>query len=193
MSLLSVLFPQVRAEVLRLLFTNSAQELHLRELTRQSGLTLGTVQDELEKLTKADLVTNRRDGNRRYYRANASHPLFPDLQQLVLKTAGLREVLADALKGVKAVEVAFVFGSLAGGTGTAASDVDLMVIGQSGLRVLVPHLRKAGERLGREINPVTMTPAEFAKARGRNGFLSDIMTKEKLFVKGGVNELERLG
>jgi predicted nucleotidyltransferase len=101
--------------------------------------------------------------------------------------------LADALKGVKAVEVAFVFGSLAGGTGTAASDVDLMVIGQSGLRVLVPHLRKAGERLGREINPVTMTPAEFAKARGRNGFLSDIMTKEKLFVKGGVHELERLG
>jgi len=193
MSLLSVLFPQVRAEVLRLLFADSAQELHLRELTRQSSLTLGTVQDELEKLTRADLITNRRDGNRRYYRANAIHPLFPDLQQLVLKTAGLREVLVEALKGVKGVEVAFVFGSLAGGTGKAVSDVDLMVIGDAGLRVLVPHLRKASERLAREINPVTMTPAEFSKSRTRNPFVVDVLTKEKLFVKGGADELERLG
>ena len=47
------------------------------------------MQDELERLTKANLVTNRRDGNRRCYRANAGHPLFPDLQQFVLKTSGL--------------------------------------------------------------------------------------------------------
>jgi DNA-binding transcriptional ArsR family regulator len=193
MSLLSVLFPQVRAEVLRLLFANAAQELHLRELTRRSGLTLGTVQDELEKLSKADLITNRRDGNRRYYRANASHPLFPDLQQLVLKTAGLRDVLVDALSGIKGVEVAFVFGSLAGGAGKGASDVDLMVIGTVGLRALVPDLRKASERLGREINPVTMTTEEFAKGRSRNPFIADVLAKEKLFVKGGDDELERLG
>src|ERR1035441_8751489 len=90
MSLLGVLFPQVRAEVLRLLFADGARELHLRELTRQSGLSLGTVQDELGKLTKADLLTNRRDGNRRCYRANTGHPLFPALQQIVLRTAGLR-------------------------------------------------------------------------------------------------------
>ena len=193
MSLLFVLFPQVRAEVLRLLFADAKQELHLRELTRQSGLTLGTVQDELEKLSRADLVTNRRDGNRRYYRANSTHPLFPDLQQLVLKTSGLREVLADALHGCKGVAVAFVFGSLAGGTGSAASDVDLMVIGDAGLRVLAPRLRKASERLGREINPVTMNAAEFIKGRRNSPFLGDVLKKEKLFVKGDADELERLG
>ena len=192
MGLLSILFPQVRAEVLRLLFADANRELHLRELTRQSGLTLGTMQDELEKLSKADLVTNRRDGNRRCYRANASHPLFPELQQLVLKTAGLREVLVEALHNIKGVEVAFVFGSLAGGAGKATSDVDLLVIGEAGLRALAPRLRKAGEQLGREINPVTMTAGEFAKGR-KNAFLAGVLGKEKLFVKGGPDELERLG
>lgn len=39
-------------------------------------------------------MTSSRDGNRRYYRANSGHPLFSDLQQLVLKTSGLRDVLA---------------------------------------------------------------------------------------------------
>jgi len=193
MSLLPVLFPQIRAEVLRLLFADASRELHLRDLTRQSGLGLGTMQGELEKLSKADLVTSRRDGNRRYYRANASHPLFPDLQQLVLKTSGLREVLADALKGVKGIEVAFVFGSLAAGAGKAASDVDLLVIGDASLRALAPGLRRASERIGREINPVTMTAAEYAKGRKKHPLLLDIADKEKLFILGGADELERLG
>ena len=193
MSLLSILFPQVRAEVLRLLFADGNRELHLRDLTRQSGLTLGTMQGELAKLSAADLVTSVRDGNRRYYRANARHPLFRDLQQLVLKTAGLRDVLAEALRGIKGVEIAFVFGSLAGGTGKSASDVDLLVIGGAGLRELAPRLRQAGEQLGREINPVTMTAAEFAKGRKKNPFLTDVLAKEKLFVKGEADELERLG
>jgi predicted nucleotidyltransferase len=192
MSALSVLFPQVRAEVLRLLFSDHARELHLRDLTRQSGLGLGTMQDELEKLSKADLVTSERDGNRRYYRANASHPLFTDLQQLVLKTTGLREVLADAFKGVKGIEVAFVFGSLATGPGKAASDVDLLVIGEAGLRALAPGLRRASEQIGREINPITMTVAEYTKGRKKHPLLLDLADKEKLFIVGGADEIARM-
>ena len=193
MSLLTILFPQVRAEVLRLLFADADREVHVRDLERQSGLNVKTVQDELGKLTQADLVTNRRDGNRRYYRANASHPLFVDLQQIVLKTAGLRDVLSNALAPVKGIEVAFVFGSLASGSGKAASDVDLLVIGDAGLRTLAPVLRKASEALGREINPVTMSAAEFKKGRTKHPLLVDILAKPKLFVKGGADELGRLG
>jgi predicted nucleotidyltransferase len=192
MGLLEVLFPQVRAEVLRLLFADEGRELHLRELTRQSGLSLGTLQTEVEKLCAADLLLSRRDGNRRYFQANAAHPLFADLRQLVLKTAGLREVLAEALQGLAGVELAFVFGSLASGAGKAGSDVDLMVIGDAGLRALAPRLRKATEQLGREINPVTMTAAEFVRGRVNNPFLGDVLAKEKLFIKGTADELARL-
>jgi predicted nucleotidyltransferase len=192
MSLLQILFPQVRAEVLRLLFADETRELHLRELTRQSGLSLGTLQTEVEKLRAADLLLSRRDGNRLYFRANAAHPLFADLRQLVLKTAGLREVLADALRDVPGIELAFVFGSLAAGTGKAGSDVDLLVIGDAGLRTLAPRLRPAAERLGREINPVTMTAAEFIRDRTKKTFLRDVLAKDKLFLKGNSDELARL-
>jgi predicted nucleotidyltransferase len=193
MRLLHVLFPQVRAEVLRLLFAVPEREMHGRDLARQSGLNVKTVQDELEKLSTADLVTSRRDGNRRYYRANTAHPLFGDLRQIVLKTAGLRDVVAQALAGIAGVEVAFVFGSLAEGAGKAASDVDLLVIGEASLRKLAGPLRAAGEQLGREINPVTMTAKEFRQGRAKNPFLVDVLGKPKLFVKGGADELERLG
>ena len=194
MQLLSLLFPRVRAEILRLLFVDAQIELHLRELMRQSGLSLGTVQEELEKLHAAELVISRRDGNRRYYRANLNHPLFRDLQQLVLKTSGLRDVLAKALRNIRGIDLAFVFGSLARSNGKASSDVDLMVIGSAGLRALAPALRKASEEMGREINPHTYTRADWRKKRrAHNGFLNNVVQGEKLFVKGNSDELARLG
>lgn len=194
MNLLHILFPRVRAEVLRLLFADEGRELYLRELTRESGLSLGTVQGELKKLSGADLILSRRDGNRCYYRANAAHPVFHDMRHLVLKTSGLHDVLAEALAGVAGIRVAFVFGSLASGTGRSGSDVDLIVIGTCGMRSLVPGLRMTSERLGREVNPVAMTEAEYRERRSaRDPFLDDVMSKDLMFVKGDLRELERLG
>lgn len=194
MSLLLVLFPRVRAEVMRLLFADPRRELHLREIARQGNLSLGTVQQEVGKLADADLIISRRDGNRRYYAANSRHPVFLDLQQLVLKTSALRDVLARALEKIDGIEVAFVFGSLALGPGRAESDIDLVVIGRPGLRALAPGLRRASRQLHREINPHTFTPAEWSKKRkAGNAFLGSVVSGQKLFLQGGPDELARLG
>ena len=83
MSLLSdILSSRGRAEIFRLLFGVSSQELHLRELQRRSGLALRTVQQELEKLERMELLVARRDGNRVYYSANVAHPLYADIRRL---------------------------------------------------------------------------------------------------------------
>jgi len=94
----AVVSSRVKAELLRLLFGLGRPEVHLRELARQSGLALATVQQELRRLTRTGLVTARRDGNRVYYQANEKHPLYPDLRNVVLKTNGLINVLQQALE-----------------------------------------------------------------------------------------------
>ena len=114
------------------------------------------------------------------------------MRGLVLKTSGLREVLAEALDGLDAIHFALVFGSVAAGTAKADSDVDLLVVGDLGLRALAPRLRPAAERLGREINPVVMSPADFVRERSTKPLLVDLLAKEKLFIKGDERELERL-
>ena len=71
MSILAeILSSRGKAEIFRLLFGLSAKELHLRELERQSGLTVGTLRQELQRLVRLELVVGRRDSNRVYYRAN---------------------------------------------------------------------------------------------------------------------------
>lgn len=74
----------VRAEVLRLLFTNPRQELYVRELARLSFVALHTVQDELGKLEAAKLVVSRSNGYQRFYRANRQHMLYSSLRRIVV-------------------------------------------------------------------------------------------------------------
>jgi DNA-binding transcriptional ArsR family regulator len=86
-TLLHGLFPVVRAEVLRLLFTNVRQELYTRQLARLSFLALRTVQNELAKLESANLILSRSNGYHRFYRANPRHPLASTLLELVRKAS----------------------------------------------------------------------------------------------------------
>ncbi len=86
-TLLHRLFPTVRAEVLRLLFTDPRQERYTRELAGLCRLSLHTVQDELAKLEAANLIVSRSNGYHRFYRANPKHPLHATLRKMVIEGA----------------------------------------------------------------------------------------------------------
>ena len=187
--LVDVVSSRVKAQILRLLFGLRRPELHLRELVRQSGLALGTVQQELVRLKRIELVTARKDGNRTYYQANSEHPIYRELVSLVLKTNGLIGVLQAALNDDN-ILVAFVFGSIARGEIQAKSDVDLMVVGSIGLRRLTNLLSGVAEKIGREINPHILMPAEVKERTLRQDhFLTSVLEAPKLFVKGTEDEL----
>jgi uncharacterized protein len=191
-SLVDIVSSRVKAELLRLLFGLARSELHLRELARQSGLALGTVQQELRRLARVGLVIARKDGNRAYYRANPEHPVYRDLCSLVLKTDGLVGVLEPAFK-TPDVAIAFVFGSVARHETGAVSDIDLMVIGSVGLRRLSALLSGMTGRLGREINPHVLSVEEFSERKKQGDhFVTSVLNAPKLFVKGTANELETM-
>jgi DNA-binding transcriptional ArsR family regulator len=188
MNALSDLFPRTRAEILRLLFAGGNQEIHLRDLARLAGLSPAALQKELTSLAAKEFVLTRRDGNRLYYRANTSHPLFPDLSGIVLKTSGIAAELGRALATVDGIDLALIFGSVAAGTASGQSDVDLLIIGNTGLRKLTPALRGVADAIGREINPICITPAEWrGKLQRGDAFAARVSAEPKLWLKGGLD------
>jgi uncharacterized protein len=190
-TLAEILSSRVKAEIFRLLYGHPERELHLREIERRSGLSVSAVRQELQRLTRLGLIEFRNDGNRVCYRASTRHPLFPDLRNIVLKTAGLVDVLRDALKPLK-IRLAFVFGSIASDSERAHSDIDLLVVGAASLRDLSDRLgADLTAILGREVNPVVLTPAEFIHRRKKDDhFLTTVLKAPKLFVIGDEDELE---
>jgi predicted nucleotidyltransferase len=188
-----ILSSRGRAEIFRLLFGVSSQELHLRELERRSDLALGTIQQEIRKLEGMELIVARKDGNRVYYSANTAHPLYEDIRSLVLKTSGLIEVLREALSR-ESVASAFVFGSLARGDEGAGGDIDIMIVGDIGLKAVSGWLSGVSEKLGREVNPHVLEMDEFSRRRASgDDFLLRVLDSPKLFVVGDEDGLARLG
>jgi hypothetical protein len=97
---LDVLFPAVRARLLRLLFTVPTTPRYVRELMNLSGLTLHTVQDELRKLSALGLVGSWSNGYNRFYEANHGHPLFDPLLRVVQRSDELPAIKRSILRGL---------------------------------------------------------------------------------------------
>jgi predicted nucleotidyltransferase len=193
-SALDALFTAPRQGILAATLMEPERWWYLSDLARHLAVHHATLQRELARLSRAEILLTKRDGNRAYFRANQDSPIFPELRTLLTKTAGLAEVLREALRPFASkIESAFIYGSVARAAEGSESDIDLMIIGESTLKGLTPALRAAEKLLRRPINANLYRASEFAKkATSQNHFLLGVLDKEKLFVVGTKDDLERL-
>jgi predicted nucleotidyltransferase len=190
--LAGALFSKVQLRVLGLLFGQTERVFSISEIIRLAGSGSGAVQRELEKLTAAGIVTMSFSGNRKLYQANRQSPIFAELHGLVRKTVGLLEPLSKALKPYQSnIDFAFVYGSVAKGTDTAKSDIDLMIIGKDiTYGEIFAALQNTEKTLQRPINPNLMTPDEWRQRQSnKSAFVTKILEQPKLFILGTDNEL----
>ena len=194
-NLSGALFSQVQSRVLSILFGQPDQEFQLTEIISRAGSGRGAVQRELEKLTAVGIVATEAFGNRKLYHANRESPIFHELYQLILKTVGVLGPLREALMVYRPfIKSAFVYGSLAKGSDTAKSDIDLMIIGEGlAYSEVFVALQKAEKTLTRPINPNLMATREWLKKlKGKSPFVTKIVDQPKLFVFGTDDELRAL-
>ena len=191
-SLSNALFSKVQQRVLGLVFAHPERSFYTQEIIRSVDSGVGAVERELSRLHRSGLVSVERIGKQKHYRANRNAPIFEELHGLVLKTVALSEVLKAALAPhADMIVAAFVFGSVAKGTDTAESDIDLMVIGDDlDLSTLYSAFEDAGSRLLRKVSPMFMTPEDWGrKAAQRGSFVQQLNTSPRIFLSGSESDL----
>jgi predicted nucleotidyltransferase len=185
--LADALFAKVQQRVLGVLFINPHRSFYANEVIGLARSGTGAVQRELARLEASGLVTVTRVGKQKHYQAHTSSPLFAELRALVLKTFGLTDVLRSALEPIaRSIRAAFVYGSIAKGEDTAASDIDLMVVSDRLTYAdLFAAVEDASRQLGRKVAPTIYSTKELSKRlKGDNAFLTRIMAQPKLWVIG---------
>jgi predicted nucleotidyltransferase len=188
----SALFGKSRLAILCLLFLNADQRFYLRQIVNTTRLGMGAVQREVRLLSNAGLILREREGRHVYFRANRECPIFEELRTIIVKTAGLADVLRDRLEPLAdRCRVAFVYGSFAEGRDNAESDVDLMVIGDVTFAAVSDALGDLQMDLRREVNPTVYGLTEF-KEKTHTPFIASIIRKPKVFLIGNDDELARL-
>lgn len=190
--LTDLLFGTYRKKVLSLLLLHPNMDYHVRELARQTGTAPGTLHKELARLAAAGLLLRKEQGNQVRYQANQQCPVFPELAGLLRKTTGAAELLTTALTPLQPA-LALIFGSVASGTETADSDVDVLIIADVGFADVVAATYPAQAELGREINPVVYSAQEFKRrVQEQDAFIQDLLSKPKIFLIGTENDLSPL-
>ena len=190
--LTDLLFGTYRKKVLSLLLLHPTMDYHVRELARQTGTAPGTLHKELARLAAAGLLLRKEQGNQVRYQANQQCPVFPELAGLLRKTTGAAEILTTALAPLQPA-LALIFGSVASGTETASSDVDVLIIADAGFADVVGATYPAQAELGREINPVVYSAQEFRRrVQEQDAFVQDLLGKPKIFLIGTEHDLSQL-
>ncbi len=192
MGLADALFSTIRQRVLAFLFGQPERSFFATELIGLAGGGSGAVQRELARLAQSGLVTVSRVGTQKHFQANPAAPIFAELCAIVQKTVGLAEPLREALAPLTGrISAAFVFGSVAKRSDTAASDIDVLVLSASlDYAEVFAALQAAEAKLGRSVNPTVYTPANWRrKRRDGNAFVSKVAAQPKLFLIGTEDDL----
>ena len=97
------------------------------------------------------------------------------MAELLLRSFGPRQVLAEELEGVAGIEKAYLFGSWAaryvGEAGRPPADLDVLVIGAPARDELDDAAQRAEGRLAREVNVTIRSSAWWRE--GTDGFHAD--------------------
>ena len=190
------LFTKTQQKVLGLLFGRPDKRFYTNEIMRWASMGRGTVSRELDRLVSAGLLTVSREGNQNYYQANINSPLPNELVGIVRKTFGVADEIRAKLKSLdENIELAFIYGSIAKGEETKASDIDLMLVGKElSYAEVMEVLMPLEESLQRTINPTIYEKKDFvAKLNDGSSFITRVMAQPKIIIKGNENAIREIG
>lgn len=184
MSAADFLFTRSVQRILGAVLADPSRTFYIKELVDIADRGNGGVQRQIEKLLQAGvLVEQPRRGRQRVVCVNTDFFLYPELVNIARKSFGLREPLLRALEPFTAdIDEAFVFGSIAKGSDSARSDVDLAVIGRAPLLEVSEALLAAEQEIGRPIHLSLYAPEEWQELVANDTIVARIAQSPKLEV-----------
>jgi hypothetical protein len=155
----SLITSKMRVRILMRLFLNPDSHAYLRELAQEFDASPGHVRSELQQLSQAGLLASEKNGRQVEYRADRSHPLFPELQSMVRKALGMDRILDSVLHRLGDLELAYLMGDYAQGRDTGI--IDLVLVGKVNSANLADLVSKTERHIARKIRTLVISPAEW--------------------------------
>jgi predicted nucleotidyltransferase len=164
---------KTRIKLLLKFFLNSNNTAYLRSLEPEFGESTNAIRQELNRFEEANLLVSLNEGNKKMYKANTSHPLFPEINALLMKHIGLDKVIEKVVNKLGQLEEVYLVGELAKGKNSQM--IDLWFVGNEiDKKYLLDLIEKAEKMIHRKIRYIILDHdelQEFLKANGKNELL----------------------
>ena len=185
-----VLSSPSRISILRVL-RDVKEGLSGREIARRSGMNHQTIALALERLENRGVIRRLGSGRNQLFRLNRANRLVGKVI-LPLLVAEQKQYLLmqEDLAGVVAGHClsAVIFGSVARGEETQASDLDLLLIVEKKVHelqdIIRELVRRGMESWGIRVSPLIMTKTEFSRKAAQGDLLVSNVVNEGVVLYG---------
>lgn len=176
---------RTRARLLSVFLEHSDRAFYVRELARRVDAQINAVRRELKNLLAIGIVVEGEEvestdkENKRFYRADASFPLFDDLRAVMKKAAVLmNRSLLEALQAAGPLDLVLLTGKF---TESANVPTDILIVGELSAEAVQKAVQEFEREIGREVN-YTFMPREEFKYRSDVGdrFLATLLSGKRI-------------
>jgi hypothetical protein len=151
---------KTRIKLLMKFFINSKNTAYLRNLEEEFGESTNAIRLELNKFEKAGFIDSYSEGNKKLFTVNTKHPLFKDINSIVLKLTGLDHIIDYVLQRIGDLDKVYLVGKLSKGQPTDIVDL-VLVGGDINKAFLAEQIEKAEKKINKKIKYVHFVPGEF--------------------------------
>jgi len=151
---------KTRVKLLVKFFLNSNNTAYLRNLEEEFGESTNGIRLELNKFEKAGFLESFSKGNKKLFTANTKHPLFNEINRIILKMTGIEYVVDYVIQRIGDLEKVYLVGKLSQGQNTDI--IDLVLVGNNlNKTFLLEQIEKAEKKINKKIRYVHYTSREF--------------------------------
>ena len=149
-------------------FLNDSSSSYLRHLESEFGESSNAIRIELNRFENAGLLKSFTKGNRKYFQANNSHPLFRDIHNIILKYVGIDKVVENVVHKLGDLDRIFLIGEFAEGRDNGI--IDFIFVGENlDTAYLLRLIEKAEKLIHRKVRYLVMNKKEFEEYATKNG------------------------
>jgi hypothetical protein len=165
---------KTRIKLLIKFFLNSNNTAYLRNLEEEFGESTNGIRLELNKFEKAGFLTSIFEGNKKIFTANTKHPLFADINRIVMKMMGVEYVVDYILERVGNLEEVYLVGKLA--KGQDAEVINIVLVGDNLDKVfLIEQIEKAEKKINKKIQYTIYSSQEFNVDKIKEGRVNPLL------------------
>ncbi len=156
---------KTRIKLLLKFFLNSNNRDYLRGLESEFGDSSNSIRQELNKLETAGLLESNNEGNKKIFNANTKHPLFPEINSILMKFTGLDQLIIHVIDRLGDVNEVYLIGDL--GRGVESELIDLVFVGNIDRDYLNQLILKAEKHIKKKIRYVYYSLEEFSNKKDK--------------------------
>lgn len=165
---------KTRLKLLLKFFLNSNSSSYLRGLENEFEESTNSIRLELNRFEKAGLLKSYFKGNKKMFQANADHPLYSPINDLLIKHIGFDSILERVVLKLGDIKKVIVVGDFA--RGVDSNIIDLIFVGDEiNKTYLINLVEKVEVQINRKIRYLVFREGEFEDYQENNKKIESLL------------------